>query len=150
MENIDLSQFPRGNFTDPATSPGGLTCRQVIEVVLEYACGNLPAQRRAQMDTHLEICADCWASKAIILTEYQFAFEDSSAQILAQMQRENPQAYEACMQGREALRQKRIHEGNILPGDDPEWDAKCLEAALREVRLAYEQRDQARSDPSPD
>jgi anti-sigma factor RsiW len=36
-----------------------MTCRELIDFLMAYLDGELPADRRARFDAHLEICAAC-------------------------------------------------------------------------------------------
>jgi anti-sigma factor RsiW len=36
-----------------------MTCRELIDFLMAYLDGELPAERRALFDAHLEICAAC-------------------------------------------------------------------------------------------
>jgi anti-sigma factor RsiW len=38
-----------------------MTCREVIEFLMEYRSGTLPAEQRAAFDDHLETCPQCVA-----------------------------------------------------------------------------------------
>jgi anti-sigma factor RsiW len=39
--------------------PGGISCREVVEIVTDYLDGALTAEDRARMDAHLEACPPC-------------------------------------------------------------------------------------------
>lgn len=38
---------------------GGLTCREVVELVTEYLEGTLAPPERARFEAHLAVCPDC-------------------------------------------------------------------------------------------
>jgi anti-sigma factor RsiW len=39
--------------------PGGISCREVVEVVTDYLEGALSDEDRARMEAHLELCPPC-------------------------------------------------------------------------------------------
>jgi anti-sigma factor RsiW len=39
--------------------PGGISCRELVEIVTDYLDGALSAQDRARMDAHLQACEPC-------------------------------------------------------------------------------------------
>jgi anti-sigma factor RsiW len=39
--------------------PGGISCREVVEIVTDYLDGALPPEDRDRMDAHLEACPPC-------------------------------------------------------------------------------------------
>jgi anti-sigma factor RsiW len=39
--------------------PGGISCREVVEIVTDYLEDALSAEERARMDAHLEACPPC-------------------------------------------------------------------------------------------
>ena len=39
--------------------PGGISCREVVEIVTDYLDGALTPEDRARMDAHLEACPPC-------------------------------------------------------------------------------------------
>lgn len=36
-----------------------MTCRELVEAILDYVAGDLPPGARAEADLHLDGCADC-------------------------------------------------------------------------------------------
>ena len=36
-----------------------MTCRELVEAMLDYVAGDLPAGARAEADLHFDGCADC-------------------------------------------------------------------------------------------
>jgi anti-sigma factor RsiW len=45
--------------TEYAVIPGGISCREVVELVTAYLDGALSDPDRARMETHLELCPPC-------------------------------------------------------------------------------------------
>lgn len=45
--------------TDFPVIPGGISCREVVEIVTDYLDDALSAEDRARMDAHLEACPPC-------------------------------------------------------------------------------------------
>ena len=45
--------------TDFPVIPGGISCREVVEIVTDYLDGALTPEDRARMDAHLEACPPC-------------------------------------------------------------------------------------------
>jgi anti-sigma factor RsiW len=39
--------------------PGGISCREVVELVTTYLDGSLDADTRARFEAHLELCGPC-------------------------------------------------------------------------------------------
>ena len=39
--------------------PGGISCREVVELVTEYLDGALDAETRARFEVHLGLCGPC-------------------------------------------------------------------------------------------
>ena len=39
--------------------PGGISCREVVELVTAYLDGALDADTRARLEVHLELCGPC-------------------------------------------------------------------------------------------
>jgi predicted anti-sigma-YlaC factor YlaD len=39
--------------------PGGISCREVVEIVTEYLEGALSADERARLEAHLDACEPC-------------------------------------------------------------------------------------------
>ena len=39
--------------------PGGISCREVVEIVTAYLDGSLGAEERARLEVHLEVCGPC-------------------------------------------------------------------------------------------
>jgi anti-sigma factor RsiW len=39
--------------------PGGISCREVVEIVTDYLDGALSPEDRARMEAHLEACPPC-------------------------------------------------------------------------------------------
>jgi anti-sigma factor RsiW len=39
--------------------PGGISCREVVEIVTEYLDGALPPEAVAQLEVHLAACPPC-------------------------------------------------------------------------------------------
>jgi anti-sigma factor RsiW len=39
--------------------PGGISCREVVEIVTDYLEGALPADERARLEEHLAVCEPC-------------------------------------------------------------------------------------------
>jgi len=42
-----------------ATGPGGLTCKELVELVTEYLEETLPESERARFEQHLDRCDGC-------------------------------------------------------------------------------------------
>ncbi len=40
-----------------------MTCREVVEVLMAFVCGELPADHEGRVQEHLGTCADCAAYK---------------------------------------------------------------------------------------
>lgn len=47
--------------TDAIPSRGGVSCKELIEFLMDYIEGDLPAARRAVFERHLGACASCRA-----------------------------------------------------------------------------------------
>ena len=43
----------------PPTIPGGISCREVVEIVTAYLDGALGPEERARLEVHLELCGPC-------------------------------------------------------------------------------------------
>ena len=43
----------------PISAPGGLSCRELVELVTEYLEGTLPPDERARFEAHLSECPYC-------------------------------------------------------------------------------------------
>jgi predicted anti-sigma-YlaC factor YlaD len=41
------------------TMPGGISCREVVEIVTDYLDGALPPDVVARLEEHLEVCDPC-------------------------------------------------------------------------------------------
>jgi anti-sigma factor RsiW len=39
--------------------PGGISCREVVELVTDYLDGALDSETRARFEAHLELCGPC-------------------------------------------------------------------------------------------
>jgi anti-sigma factor RsiW len=39
--------------------PGGISCREVVELVTTYLDGSLDTETRARFEAHLELCGPC-------------------------------------------------------------------------------------------
>ena len=39
--------------------PGGISCREVVEIVTDYLEGALAPEQRARVDAHLAVCGPC-------------------------------------------------------------------------------------------
>jgi anti-sigma factor RsiW len=39
--------------------PGGLTCKELVELVTDYLEGTLPASQRRRFDEHIRACVGC-------------------------------------------------------------------------------------------
>jgi len=44
---------------DPTAAPGGLTCRELVELVTDYLEDTIPRQIRARFEEHLRACEGC-------------------------------------------------------------------------------------------
>jgi anti-sigma factor RsiW len=55
--------------------PGGISCREVVEIVTDYLDGALTAEDRARMDAHLEACPPCLLYVEQIRTTRRLAAE---------------------------------------------------------------------------
>jgi anti-sigma factor RsiW len=53
--------------------PGGISCREVVEIVTEYLEGTLAPQERARMEVHLGTCEPCRTYVAQIRTTTRLA-----------------------------------------------------------------------------
>jgi predicted anti-sigma-YlaC factor YlaD len=40
--------------------PGGISCRELVELVTAYLDRALAAEEMARMDAHLKLCGPCW------------------------------------------------------------------------------------------
>ncbi len=62
-----------------------ITCKQLLDFILDYIEGSLPEQERSDFDRHLAVCPSCVAyldsyRKTIKLGANSFASSDESAQ----------------------------------------------------------------------
>jgi anti-sigma factor RsiW len=55
------------------TKPGGISCRELVELVTEYLEGTLAAADRERMDAHLALCDPCRAYVEQIRTTSRLA-----------------------------------------------------------------------------
>jgi anti-sigma factor RsiW len=55
--------------------PGGISCREVVEIVTDYLDGALAPEDRARMETHLEACPPCATYVEQIRTTRRLAAE---------------------------------------------------------------------------
>ena len=53
--------------------PGGISCREVVELVTAYLDGALSPEEIARMDAHLELCPPCVAYVEQVRTTAQLA-----------------------------------------------------------------------------
>ncbi len=44
---------------DAREAPGGISCREFVELVTEYLEGDMPTSRRTQFDGHVAGCEGC-------------------------------------------------------------------------------------------
>jgi predicted anti-sigma-YlaC factor YlaD len=44
---------------DGRVIPGGISCRELVELVTDYLDGTLTRDQSARMDIHLEVCGPC-------------------------------------------------------------------------------------------
>jgi anti-sigma factor RsiW len=58
--------------------PGGISCREVVEIVTDYLDGALSAEDRARMDAHLAACPPCMLYVEQIRTTRRLAAEAES------------------------------------------------------------------------
>jgi anti-sigma factor RsiW len=59
--------------TDGPVKPGGISCRELVELVTEYLEGTLPEPDRERMEAHLELCGPCRAYVEQIRTTSRLA-----------------------------------------------------------------------------
>jgi anti-sigma factor RsiW len=59
--------------TGGPVKPGGISCRELVELVTEYLEGTLGAAERERMDAHLELCDPCRAYVEQIRTTSRLA-----------------------------------------------------------------------------